>query len=358
VATQGRRKETALDQSLWHEPWRFEFFQAVRLLELVNRERKPVGHDFPAAQEAVRFRALLSRSFPAASIARIDPGQEHGETAAVPEMQVAFMGLTGPAGVLPEGYLDLLLQRLREHDHALRDFLDLFNHRTVSLFYRAWEKYRFPVSFERARRTSDNTDLFSWCLECLVGIGTDKQKARLPFADDVLLRYAGHFAHFPRSAVVLETLVGDYFQIPVRIEQLVGRWLPLEVEERAQLPSPECPGGRFNQLGGDLVIGTQVWDVQSSFRFRLGPLPQRVFAQLLPGGAGLRQLISLARIYAGPELDFQVQLVLQAPEVPGCRLDGRQGVGSQLGWNSWLCSRPSAVDRDDAKFWSGGLTVM
>jgi type VI secretion system protein ImpH len=329
----------------------------VRLLELINRQGKPVGHDFPAAQEAVRFRALLSRSFPAASVARIDPGLEHGEATAVPEMQVAFMGLTGPAGVLPEGYLDLLLQRLREHDHALRDFLDLFNHRTISLFYRAWEKYRFPVSFERARRTPDNTDLFSGCLECLVGIGTAKQKERLPFADDALLRYAGHFAHFPRSAVVLETLLADYLQIPVRIEQLVGRWLLLEVEELTQLPSPECPGGRFNQLGGDLVIGARVWDVQSGFRICLGPLVQRQFAQLLPGGAQLRWLRSLAGMYAGPELDFEVQLILQATEVPMCRLGGRAGSVSRLGWNTWLCSAAPANDRDDARFHASAVSL-
>ena len=358
MATQGRRKDVALDQRLWQEPWRFEFFQAVRLLELINSERKPVGRDFPAAQEAVRFRALLSRSFPAAAVARIDPGAADGETSAAPEMQVAFMGLSGPAGVLPEGYLDLLLQRLREHDHALRDFLDLFNHRTISLFYRAWEKYRFPVGFERARRTADHTDLFSGCLECLVGIGTGQQKRRLPFADDALLRYAGQFGHFPRSAVALETLLADYLHIPVKIEQLLGRWLPLEVEQRTQLPGSACPGGRFNQLGGDLVIGTRVWDVQSSFGICLGPLTQRQFTRLLPDGAQLQRLRALAGMYAGPELDFEVQLKLKAGEVPMCRLGGRAASLSRLGWNSWLCSAAPASDRDDARFRASAVSLQ
>ena len=267
------------------------------------------------------------------------------------------MGLSGPVGVLPEGYLDLLLQRSREHDHALRDFLDLFNHRTISLFYRAWEKYRFPVGFERARRTAGHTDLFSASLECLVGIGTGQQKQRLPFADDALLRYAGHFAHFPRSAVVLETLLADYLQIPVKIEQLVGRWLPLKIEERTQLPSPECPGGRFNQLGFDLVIGTRVWDVQSSFRICLGPLAQRQFAQLLPGGAQLRRLCALAGLYAGPELDFEVQLMLPAAEVPMCRLGGGAGSLSRLGWSTWLCSAAPASDRDDVRFHASAVSL-
>ena len=270
-------------------------------------------------------------------------------------MQVAFMGLTGPAGVLPESYLELLMQRQRDRDFALRDFFDLFNHRTISLFYRAWEKYRFPVSYERARRTPGAPDLFTWVLECLVGTGTRRQKGRLPFRDEVLLRYAGHFSHFPRSAVVLEAIVGGYLQVATRVEQFVGRWLALDVDQRTLLPSAACPGGRFNQLGVDLVIGTKVWDVQSTFRVRVGPMRHSTYARLLPGTEGLRQLMWLVRTYVGPELDFEVQLVLEAAEVPRCRLGGRKGVLSHLGWNSWLCSRAPSVDRDDAKFRAGGL---
>jgi len=355
VATQGRRKDIALSERLRQEPWRFEFFQAVRLLELMAQERKPVGYDFPAEQEVVRFLALASRSFPAGSIARIGAGRADRDKPAAPQMQVAFMGLTGPAGVLPESYLELLLQRQRDRDFALRDFLDLFNHRTISLFYRAWEKYRFPVSYERAHRTPGAPDLFTGCLECLVGTGTRKLKGRLPFRDEVLLRYAGHFAHFPRSAVVLEAILANYLQVAVRVEQFVGRWLALDIEQRTAMPSAACPGGRFNQLGVDLVIGTQVWDVQSTFRIRVGPLRHSMYASLLPGTEGLRQLMLLARMYAGPELDFEVQLVLEAAEVPRCRLGGRRGVVSHLGWNAWLCSRAPAVDRDDARFRARGL---
>jgi type VI secretion system protein ImpH len=354
MATQGRRQDIALAERLWQEPWCFEFFQAVRLLEWIHPELQTIGRDFPASLEAVRFRALPSRSFPAAAIARIEPGPEDSQPRA-PEMQVTFMGLTGPAGVLPESYLDQLLQRLREHDHTLQDFLDLFNHRTLSLFYRAWEKYRFPVGFERAHRRHDETDLFSWCLECLVGLGTDKLKRRLPFAEAFLLGYAGHFAQSSRPVIVLQQLLADYFQVRVSIEQLVGRWLPLQDEERSCLPSPDLPDGRFNQLGVDTVLGSQVWDVQSGFRLRIGPLSKPAFMQFLPGNTRLRQLVSLTRTYAGPELDFEVQLVLAASGVPQCRLAGRQSVGSRLGWNSWLCSRPSPVDRDDLHFWTGPL---
>ena len=139
------------------------------------------------------------------------------------------MGLTGPAGVLPETYLDLLQQRVRERDYALRDFFDLFNHRTISLFYRAWEKYRLRFDFERARRGRRDDDAFTHILQSFVGKGTGAQARRLAMPDIHLLRYVGHFAHFPRSAVVLQAIIADYFRVPAEVRQCIGRWLVLEL---------------------------------------------------------------------------------------------------------------------------------
>src|SRR5262249_36267283 len=130
------------------------------------------------------------------------------------EMLVAFLGLTGPQGVLPQHYTALLLRRIREKDHALHDFLDLFNHRAVSLFYRAWEKYRLPFAYERSRLDgSEEADACTRSLYCLVGLGTGSQRGRLAIDDEAFLFYSGHFAHHPRSASGLEGLLEDYFEL-------------------------------------------------------------------------------------------------------------------------------------------------
>ena len=362
MATQGRRTDTSLEKLLWQEPWRFDFFQAVRLLELIaQRERSQgkkapsasVGYDAAPAREVVRFKAFPARSFAASEIVKLSAGSN--AEAPLPQMQVAFMGLTGAAGVLPESYLDLMQQRMRDRDYALRDFFDLFNHRTISLFYRAWEKYRCTVGYERARRNAKLDDAFTRTLECLIGRGTKHQSERLAVPDDRLLAYAGHFAHFPRSAVVLQTLLADHFKVPVKLEQFVGRWLALEADQCTRLPSAGMPKGQFNQLGVDAVIGAQVWDVQSRFRIRLGPMTDQTFRRFLPhdGGGESRALLALVaftRAYVGLEKDFDIQLALSANRVPVLRLGAADDFEPRLGWNTWLGSKVHRNDRDDTHF--------
>src|SRR5262249_43721976 len=156
------------------------------------------------AAEAVRFRGRASLAFAPSQIHQLDEAAE-GETAP-PQMTVAFMGMTG---VLPHHYTELLIERTRYKDTAFGDFLDLFNHRMISLFYRAWEKYRFPVAYERGEG-----DRFTEFLFDIVGLGTRGLRNRQSFRDEILLFYGGLFAGRPHSASAMESVLGDYFGVP------------------------------------------------------------------------------------------------------------------------------------------------
>jgi type VI secretion system protein ImpH len=166
------------------------------------------------------------------------------------------------------------------------------------------------------------------------------------------LYYGGLLAHRPRCAVSLEAFLQDYFRLPVRVRQFQGQWLHLDADNRSRLGDPDgnC------RLGVDAVAGERVWDVQGKVRVRLGPLPYAVFTEFLPDRSAVPRrkdfflLVHLVRLYLGPELIFDVQLVLHAPEVPPCRLGDGDGIGPRLGWNTWACSRPPADDPDDAVF--------
>lgn len=341
MAAEGRRTDPAVIDRLFGEPHRFDFFQAVRVLDRYFRERadvkqrSPVGYDYAASQEIVRFRVLPALSFPAGSVAGMQRGKR--ETESPPEMTVTFMGMTGPNGVLPQHYTTLLLSRVREKDYALRDFLDLFNHRTISLFYRAWEKYRFPIAYERSKLESESRDdLFTWCLYCLAGLGTDHLRGRLTVDDESVLYYGGLFAHFPRAAISLECMLRDYFELPINVLQFEGQWLYLSPEDQSRMPSRAMPLGSNNRLGVNALVGERVWDVQSKIRIRLGPLSYAEFKRFMPTGDGLRPLSELTRSYIGPEFDFDVQPVLRAPEVPWCQLTADPADGPRLGWNTWV----------------------
>ncbi|MCY2954023.1 MAG: type VI secretion system baseplate subunit TssG [Planctomycetota bacterium] len=364
-AASGRAGSALIDQ-LSAEPSQFDFFQAVRLLQKdaahragnpVNDRTDPrVGRDQSPEREAVRFRALPSLAFPASTIAEVRPApvpqEGTGTTARSPEMIVTFLGLFGPQGVLPRHYTSLLIQRLRDKDAASQDFLDLFNHRLTSLFYRAWEKQRFYVGYEWARchAPPGTADPFTQSLYSLVGLGTDGLRGHTRLPDEVLVHYAGHYAHFPRCAVSLERMLSDYFGVPARVKQFQGQWLMLEAGDRSRLPGPGLPRGQHARLTGELVVGERVWDVQSNFRICLGPLGYEEFREFLPEGTNLRPLCEMVRAYVGIEVDFAVEPSLQADQVPACRLASVGADRPRLGRNIWLCSLPVKQDRYDASF--------
>jgi len=400
------RGERSVEEWLFEEGYAFDFFQAVRLLEQLDATRAPVGRAGAPEAEAVRFHARLSLDFPPSTIYEIKrPSPE----LPAPALTAAFMGMTGPSGVLPRHYTELLMRLEREakgaEKRALRAWLDLFNHRFISLFHRAWDKYRFFLAFERGEYHHREPDPFTLGLLSLIGLGTPALRSRLyifrrdvgqafqpdtgpaSFAPDflrtgqpgkpdllgriddlALLRYAGFFAHRPRNAVSLQRLLSAFLKLPVQVIQFQGQWLKLDPANCTALgPSPE--GTRLaglgrgaglaanNALGRNVVVGDRVWDVQSKIRVRLGPLTYAQFQNFLPDYTprperkGLFLLSQLVRLYVGPELDVEFQLVLQKEEVPSCSLGAAgPGMGSRLGWNTWSKKKPKTHDAEEAVF--------
>lgn len=317
---------------LQREPFAFDFFQAVRLLERLMPNRAPVGQFVHPSQEVARFCATPSISFPASQIQSIDGGQPA-------RMTVNFMGLTGPLGVLPLYYTELLIARTRAKDEAASDFFDVFNHRMISLFFQAWQKYRFTVAYERGER-----DRFSHHLLDLVGLGTGGLQNRQAVLDDSLIYYAGLLAQWPRSASALRQVLADYFGVPVEIEQFAGGWYQLDAETQCSF---EDGASSSERLGLGAVVGDAIWDQQSSVRVKLGPLTLSEYQDFLPEGAAYKPLCGLLSFFAGSEFDFEVQLVLKREEVPGCELGADEGAPPQLGWVTWMKSAPFNRDPGD-----------
>jgi len=322
-----------VEEKLRREPYSFDFFQAVRLLEKVLPDRTSVGKFAHPATEVARFAAHPSLAFPASQIQAMEWPAE-GPV----QMTVNFMGLTGPQGVLPNPFTSLIIERLRASDTSLRDFLDIFNHRIISLFYRAWRKYRFDVACEHGER-----DLFSRHLLSLVGLGTDGMRDRQAVSDDALIYYAGLLGQRPRSAQALQQILADYFEVPVAIEQFAGGWYRLDPETQCRLEGNSESG----ELGFGAVVGDEVWNEQSKVRIVLGPLTMERYADFLPHGRSFETLGGWVRFFSNDEWDFEVKLILEQEQVPACTL-GVEGIsGPQLGWVSWVKSVPFNRNPDD-----------
>lgn len=350
-----RRTRTPLIDRLLEEPHAFEFFQAVQLLEHAAKGvsdapgNARVGEDTDPRHEAVRFGAYQTVLFPPASVLEAAPPRQAdvGQAGRPPALTVGFMGLTGPSGVLPQHYTELLIRSLRDKSTALRDFLDLFNHRLVSLFHRAWEKYRLPATYERH---APQEDPVTSCLMALVGLDMPHLRERMAVDDEAIAHYAGHYSHWPRSVSALESILSDFFERQVRVEQFRGRWVWLAADELTALPSRSLPEGAFGQLGINAVIGERVWDVQGSFRLRIGPVDYRQFASFMPGSRDLAQLVDLTRLFVGPTLSYDVQVTLARQEVPFLQLAGEGDYVPRLGWNTWLKQSEFREDASDAVF--------
>jgi len=309
----------------------FQFYQAVRLLQRLSHVRQPIGGFLPPAEEAVRLATHATLSFPAGEIQAL---VERGE--APPKMTVNFFGLTGPLGVLPTRYTDLIIERVYYRDTTLRDFLDLFNHRMISLLYRSWEKYRFPIAYERG-----GEDRFTGYLLDLIGLGTRGLQNRQAVPDQVLIGYEGLFAQFPRSAGAFRLMLAHYFEIPVEVVPFSGTWRPLDSGSRTCLADGRTPS---EQLGIGIVLGDEVWDQESVVRVRLGPMTLLEYKQFLPDGSAYEPLKSLVRFFCGDDLDVEVQLILKREEAPRFALDSGEVPPPRLGWFSWMFTRP--LDRD------------
>jgi type VI secretion system protein ImpH len=262
-------------------------------------------------------------------------------------MTVRFLGLIGALGVLPSSYTELAIDQRAFGDNSFAAFFDVFHHRLLQLFYRAWEKHHFFVGYELARARSGSRDAMSSYLLNLIGLGPAGLQNKLPFKDDGLLRYAGLILQRPHSAECLRALIQDFFRISVRIEQFLGKWHTLESQDLCALGS----GMKNCELGCGALAGDAVWTRQSLVRAVLGPLNAKEFFRFLPCGDAFRKLIKLLRWFLGPVLDFEVQPVLASGEDPAwCRLGDLQFGGLRLGWSSWLTDRPFEGPATDAVF--------
>lgn len=315
-------------------PYSYEFFQAVRILKRAAPGAPPGGFA-PPGREVVRFGAHQSLGFPASEIQTLTAPAEGGP----PRMAVNFMGLTGPMGALPTVYTAFVLDRLRDRDPTMRDFFDLFNHRIISLFYRAWEKYRFPVVYE----SGDRRGLYHYLLD-LLGLGTPGLQSRQEVADETFIYYAGLFSQRPRSAAALRQILADYFEAPVAIEQFVGAWYPLERTDQCELA--DTPSFSAS-LGGGAIVGDEVWHQQSRVRIILGPLSRGRYLEFLPGGSAYGPLRVLTRFFGNREIEFEARLVLKREETPGCVLGAGGDDTPRLGWITWVNSAGMNRDPED-----------
>ncbi|CDG83184.1 type VI secretion system baseplate subunit TssG [Janthinobacterium agaricidamnosum] len=353
--TTKRRFEPSVIERLFEQPYRFQYFQAVRMLELWLK-RHGVAHD-GAVANYLRFQNSVSLNFPASQLESLQPepqdlprdaralsdALQRGALKYV-RMTPAFMGFLGTAGSLPAHYTErIATHQLYEKDDGPRAFLDTFSNRALALFYEAWRKYRLELKYQ-----IEGKDKFLPLLLSLAGLGHESLKHRLSDGGDgVLDESVGYFAtamsHRPVSAVSMAQVLSEYFGQAVKVTQFVGCWYDVPASQQSTL------GGNNAVLGATAMVGARVWQRDLRMRLTVGPLARQHFESFLPGGKAARALEKMLTMFTGLCLEYEVQLVLRAADVQGTSLDS-QRAGGRLGWDSFLITGGHPQDRADVRY--------
>jgi type VI secretion system protein ImpH len=328
---------------LFEEGYRFNFFHAVSILEKIYQDSVPLGAEGPLYQEKIRFRANPSLTFPASDIASIHKtiiNSAQNQNTEIVQLVLKFMGLYGVNSPLPL-YITKIISVLASHDEkhelvqeseedgikALRNFLDIFDHRIYSLYYRSWKKYRYYLHYKKEAK-----DHFSQYMLSLIGLGSPELQNMVGLDVSRLLAYIGIIGPQNRCPEGLQSLISDYFGgLEVKITEFVPRWVPIPQQFKARVGKGKKETRA--KLGENINLGNRIRDFRGKFRIAIGPLRIEDFRKFLPGGSESKKLNFLVGFYMLNQFSFDVKLLLRKEDVPAMQLGSKD---IQIGWISWL----------------------
>lgn len=310
-------------------PGSFDFHVAMRRMEAAFPDKPRLGQAVRPADEPIRLGQAPTLAFEPTAVTAFDAPQ--GDTPA--RLLVSFLGLWGPNGPLPIHFTEYARERDKNAgDHTLVSFVDVFHHRMLLLFHRAWAQTQPTAGLDRS-----DVDDFGKYLGALFGLGFEGTRNRDGSPDRAKLFYAGRFAAPARSAEGLRDIIADFFGMPTKIEEFIGDWLTLPVDCRWRMGEPGA-----SHLSRNAVLGSRIWSRTDRFRIVLGPLSQSDLNRMRPGSEGMSALLSLVRLYTNDEWGWDVRLTLDA----GAAAPMSLGHGARLGWTS----RIGRGIRDDLVF--------
>nr|WP_175799182.1 type VI secretion system baseplate subunit TssG [Burkholderia anthina] len=312
-------------------PHGHDLFEALRWLDALTPGRVPLGHAARPRDEPVRLGQQPSLAFAASMLAGVS--DDDGGVAR-PRIAIHGFGLFGPNGPLPTHLTEYAYERAAQHDDpTFAAFADLFHHRLILLFYRAWADAQPTVSLDRPGRARFDTYVASLIGRAAHGDESTAHAAADTLAPHALYFHASHLVRHTRNPEGLVQILRQHFGVDARIVEHVPRWVAIERSQRCTIRAT-----RPTMRVGGVALGIAVRDAQSHFRIVLGPLSLDAYRRFLPGGPHARQLAHWVREYVGIEFDWDVQLELASDAVPAVALGAAQG----LGRTAWLGQRLEA----------------
>lgn len=319
-------------RNLQSEPWRFDYFTVLRHLERTFADRPRIGDSAARREDFVQLGQDPFMDFPASNLARVVLNDDKPL-----KVFVKYLGLLGPQGALPLATTEEAYHYVLSQDDAFPRFLDVFNHRFIQLFFRAWADSRPIVQHDRPK-----ADRFIAYIGSAIGVGSKPYQDLDSVPDAAKLGFAGLMGAQAKCASRLAGAICGLFNVKAEVEEFVGSRLMIEAAEWTIL------GGRYNRLGEDMLLGRTVFSVQDKIRVRIFTKNLAQYIRFLPTGDLCEPLADLVFFYNGEQLDWDVELAIPTGAVEPIRI----GKFGQLGWTSWMAPNWTSVEayRRDARF--------
>lgn len=293
------------------------FYRLCQLLEQSQPDTPVMGSTWQVRQEPVRFRPHPGMGFPASEIKAYEPAEQPHLPATV---RITFMGLYGVTSPLPTHYVNDIAQQ-REGHEVTADFLDIFNHRLITQYYRIWRKYSYPATFEAGGK-----DKTSQYLLGLIGLGGDGCMAS---ATAPLSRFL--------ALLPVMLLPGRTAEGMASLVNLLAPGTQAKIwhhdKKRVRLSSPLALSTRHPvTLVNRPVMGNYATDVNSQVLMQLSTSGFDEVQGWLPDGELYADLMALLHVYLGSRLDVRLQLCVNSNLLPQAVMSCKPTPGAgQLG---------------------------
>lgn len=321
MATPARRPDDTLENQLASYTREFDFNQAVKILEALRPGCNPFATGDDPTREALSIKSTISLTTPTSDIESL---QFQYDDRRPPFLTVNFIGIAGVQGPLPVCYTEIALDRIRNKDYAMRDFLDIFNHRLAGL----WHRMRIKVVVGLAQLPPKETAAGKIFMD-LTGLESKYLQDKIAIPDRRLFHFAPLIWHRPRTLCILQQIVNRYFNVTTVAKPLEGAWQTVDETECTQIGSMI---GQYNRLGGDVVLGRKMWNQTHGVRLHLTNLDWNTYFNFLPNQSRHAELVDLIHFYVGYEVKVDLVFTVLRKYIPPTLL----GKNTFLGFTTWI----------------------
>ncbi|MFK3968901.1 type VI secretion system baseplate subunit TssG [Ensifer adhaerens] len=310
------------------KPENFDLFAVLRRVEALAFEHPRLGESVLPNEDPIRLGQQPSLIFSPRTIASVtEPSKSDGDGADLPDVRridTYSFGLFGPNGPLPIHFTEIAYSQLtNDGAEGIARFADIFHHRMLSFFFRAWAMSEPTLSHDRVE-----ADRFGDGIAALCGRGISALRNRDEMPDRLKIHFAGRLGSHTRNAEGLRAILSSFVQAAVDVIEFVPAWVRLRKDSLSTLTR----SSRLSRLGVSLTVGEKVLVYDHRFRIVVGPLSFDTYQRMLPGGGDIATLVAIVRNYVGDELGFEYNLILSSRDVPKAIL----GRACRLGWTTWI----------------------